>query len=155
MADMRRKVLSKNSKSDHLTIVNAFQVEQPTWVTLDFFLLTDVSAVWIDSILIYRALIYPRAGRMQSSVEAGMKGNSAGTTSCLPTHSRWVGMIASVLREYILNLDFFLWSQRCAVLLEATCPFHYSDAAKHEGSVCRTSHACRLCQQQGSQRPQI
>lgn len=57
---------------------------------------------------------------MQSSVEAGMKGNTAGTTSCLPTHSRWVGMI---LRDYIFNMDFFLWSQRCAVLLEATCPF--------------------------------
>lgn len=41
---------------------------------------------------------------MQSSVEAGMKGNTAGTTSCLPTHSRWVGMI---LRDYILNMDFF------------------------------------------------
>lgn len=26
MADMRRKVLSRNSKSDHLTIINAFQV---------------------------------------------------------------------------------------------------------------------------------
>lgn len=41
---MRRKALSRNSKSDHLTIVNAFQVEQPTWVTPDF-VLTDVSAV--------------------------------------------------------------------------------------------------------------
>jgi len=34
MADMRRKTLSRNSKSDHLTIVNAFQVKKPTPVTL-------------------------------------------------------------------------------------------------------------------------
>lgn len=34
MADMRRKVLSRNSKSDHLTIVNAFQVKQP--LSVDF-----------------------------------------------------------------------------------------------------------------------
>lgn len=30
MADMRRRVLSRNSKSDHLTIINAFQVLQPS-----------------------------------------------------------------------------------------------------------------------------
>lgn len=36
MADMRRKVLSRNSKSDHLTIINAFQVPQPSLVFFTF-----------------------------------------------------------------------------------------------------------------------
>jgi len=36
MADMRRRTLSRNSKSDHLTIVNAFQVRRRTSLTSVF-----------------------------------------------------------------------------------------------------------------------
>lgn len=54
MADMRRKVLSRNSKSDHLTIVNAFQVKWSTTLTQTF--LSSPFAVWIDPILIYNSL---------------------------------------------------------------------------------------------------
>lgn len=53
MADMRRKVLSRNSKSDHLTIVNAFKVQEPTSVSF----LSSLCAVWIDPFLIYLPLI--------------------------------------------------------------------------------------------------
>lgn len=53
MADLRRRILSGNSKSDHLTIVNAFQVLQPLSVSF----LSSLSAVWIDPVLIYHPLI--------------------------------------------------------------------------------------------------
>lgn len=53
MADMRRKALSRNSKSDHLTIVNAFQVQQPASISS----LSSLSIKWTDPVWLYHALI--------------------------------------------------------------------------------------------------
>lgn len=53
MADMRRKVLSRNSKSDHLTIINAFQVLRLSPASF----LSHLPIVWIDPALINHWLI--------------------------------------------------------------------------------------------------
>lgn len=53
MADMRRKVLSRNSKSDHLTIINAFQVLQPSSAPF----LSQLPSVWIDPVLTDRCFL--------------------------------------------------------------------------------------------------
>ena len=46
MADMRRKALSRNSKSDHLTIVNAFQVKRPAYINFR----SSPSSIWMDHV---------------------------------------------------------------------------------------------------------
>lgn len=53
MADMRRKILSRNSKSDHLTIVNAFQVKQLALVSV----VSSLSSRQTDFVWIYDLFI--------------------------------------------------------------------------------------------------
>lgn len=164
MADMRRKTLSRNSKSDHLTIVNAFKVKKKkmsTPVTSEFPFISVGCVSWTCQIIMNWLA---RAGRKQSSVVPGMRGSSAGTTSCLQIHSRWVRLISRALHWSAFRgkenkgspwLYFWILLSGHACFFRCHSSFYHSDAAQYEGSVCRASHARRLCQQQRPQRPQI
>lgn len=143
MADMRRKVLSRNSKSDHLTIVNAYQV-----LNLSVCFLVFLSAVCIDPLFIIQWLA--RAGRKQNSMEAGMKGSTAGITSCLPIHSRWARQSVQLSWENKTMITFMSWLLRgwirtCSLLNNLS--FYDADVTQHERSICWASDAYRLCQQ--------
>lgn len=166
---MRRKTLSRNSKSDHLTIVNAFQVKQPTSVIS---CLSSLSSVWMDACLKLSSIDCIGLGGSKTAwcqVWEGVLLGQLPVCQYTPGEPGWLRVLCwalhwsalkikpGVVHDYIFRVWLLSGQLRaCSLFIfRSNLSFYHSDAAQHEGSVCWTSDACRLCQQQGPQRSQI